>query len=160
MVLMKEVGQVSLIVMMMMNFSLVVAGLFGFGFGSEISNFQETYKEIPDPLKNATITTDFQDDLIFRDDNNSQITDANASFLSNAIDLIPFAPEIASLFPLFEFVLNLLLTGVIGVTLVAIKLQLPDAIILFVGIFNVAILSFAALPLVRDLIFALTGGRV
>lgn len=160
MVLMKEVGQVSLIVMMMMNFSLVVAGLFGFGFGSDVANFQETYKEIPDPLKNATVNTDFQADLILRDDTNSQVTDIAGAFVAAAVDFIPFAPEIASLFPLFEFVLNLLLTGVIGVTLVAIKLQLPDPIILFVGIFNFAVLSFAALPLVRDLIFALTGGRV
>ncbi len=160
MTLMKDVGQVMLIVMMMMNFSLVVAGLFDFEFGSGIANFEQTYKEIPDPLKNATVNTDFQSDLILRDDTNSQITDANASFVSNAIELIPFAPEIASLFPLFEFVLNLLLTGTIGITLVAIKLQLPDAIILFVGIVNFAILAFASLPLVRDLIFALTGGRV
>lgn len=160
MVLMKEVGQVSLLVMMMMNFSLVVAGLFGFGFGSEIANFEETYKEIPDPLKLATITSSFQDDLILRDDSNSQITDVNSSFVSNDVTFIPSAPDIASLFPLFEFVLNLLLTGTIGITLLALKLQLPNAIILFVGIFNFGLLSFAALPLVRDLIFALTGGRV
>ena len=160
MTLMKDVGQVSLIVMMMMNFSLVVAFLFGFGFGSDVSNFENTYKEIPDPLKKASLNTDFQDDLILRDDTNSQITDANASFLSNAIDLIPFAPDIASLFPLFEFVLNLLLTGTIGVTLVAIQLQLPGPIILFIGMLNFAILAFASLPLVRDLIFALTGGRI
>lgn len=160
MVLMKEVAQVSLLVMMMMNFGLVTAGLFGFSFGADVANFSDTFKEIPDPLKQATVNTDFQDDLILRDDTNSQVTGTASSFVANDITFIPSAPDIASLIPLFTFALNLLLTGTIAITLVAIKLQLPDAIILFVGILNFGLLSFGALELARDFIFALTGGRV
>ena len=126
-----------------MNLSLWVHGVIG------TSDITEAYPSLPSGLKNPNKID--QNHLSLTDSNNTVVSsNTGGNFFTAVLDFVESIPVLGSLITLFRFAFDFALNATFGVTFLALKLQLPNIYIAFIGALNFAIVSLGLLELVLN----------
>ena len=155
---MKTEAMVLALLILTMNGSLWVAGLnYSWGLGAD--EMPNVYKHLPLGLQDLNASNTFQENLILVDDQNRSVAEATQkSFITTSatflLDLIKELPILGGVFTLFLVAFEIILTATFGVTLVALKINLPIEWVIFLGIINFGIVSFGAFELAKEFIGA------
>lgn len=150
---MKRVVMILALIVFSMNLSLWVNGEFS---DAEIIN---AYPSLPAGLRDLNAGVD-QNFLTLTDTNSQAVSSSTGgNFFTAVLDFIETIPVLGSLITLFRFAFDFILNTVFGMTLLALKLQGPPNVIIFLGAFNFAVVTLGLLEVVLDFTRARGGVR-
>lgn len=151
---MKRAVMLLALIIFSMNLSLWVNGEF------TDTQITETYPSLPGGLRDLNAGLDVNKGLVLLDTNSQAISSSTGgNFFTAVLDFLEAIPVLGSLITLFRFVFDFILNTVFGMTLLALKVQAPSNIVVFLGALNFGVVSIGLLEVVLDFTRARGGVR-
>jgi len=120
----------------------------------------DVYKKLPDGLSDLNGGSDFQNELILKDDNNVNINDVNTQFVSTDLTFIESVGALRFIFDIFQFVVDFIVNATFGMTLAALKFNVPIRFVIGLGAINFGIVSIGVFELGKEFFGAKGGTRL